>query len=80
MSAMNEHQSIDAVLKDLASIDENSFSTDGDRSKALLGAYALVSRLETPWDTVARLGMNQVSAYLTQTCSDYRHHVDTLNN
>ena len=54
-------QPIDTVLNGFNSIEADSFESDGDRSKALLAAYALVSRLETPWDTVARLCMNQVS-------------------
>lgn len=60
---MNGHQSIDAVLSSLNAINEDSFANDGERSKALVSAYALVSRLETPWDTVARLCMNQVSSH-----------------
>ncbi|KAA8644045.1 hypothetical protein EYZ11_004480 [Aspergillus tanneri] len=36
-----------------------SFSSDGDRIKALAAAYRLVNRLETPWDTVARLCMTE---------------------
>jgi hypothetical protein len=28
--------------------------------QALVAAYSLVSRLETPWDTVARLAMSEV--------------------
>ncbi|KAI9648454.1 hypothetical protein NHQ30_003088 [Ciborinia camelliae] len=54
---MNE--STDTVLNSLNAINANEFVTDGDRNKALIAAYALVSRLETPWETVARLGMNQ---------------------
>ncbi|KAL7928632.1 S-adenosyl-L-methionine-dependent methyltransferase [Trichoderma chlorosporum] len=57
MSASN--LSIDEVLKSLNSINSENFTADGDRSKALLAAYALVSRLETPWESVARLCMNQ---------------------
>ncbi|GKZ85515.1 hypothetical protein AnigIFM56816_011483 [Aspergillus niger] len=49
----------DVVLKTLDSIDVDTFPTDGDRSKALLAAYALVSRLETPWERVARMCMNE---------------------
>ena len=41
--------------------DGKSFSDDGERSEALLAAYALVSRLESPWETVLRLSMTQVS-------------------
>jgi hypothetical protein len=40
-------------------INRDSFVEDGDRIGALQAAYALVSRLETSWDTVARLVLIQ---------------------
>ncbi|KAI4112941.1 MAG: hypothetical protein LQ345_005985 [Seirophora villosa] len=43
----------------LEQINPSSFENDGERSKALQAAYALVSRLETPWETVCRLAMTQ---------------------
>ncbi|OOF94199.1 hypothetical protein ASPCADRAFT_51459 [Aspergillus carbonarius ITEM 5010] len=52
-------QPIETVLTTLDSLNAESFANDGDRNKALLAAYALVSRLETPWETVARIGMTQ---------------------
>lgn len=48
------------TLEALEQIDQSSFANDGERNEALLAAYALVRRLETPWETVARLGMAQV--------------------
>lgn len=56
-------QPVDSVITKLDAIKADDFHTDGDRSKALLAAYALVSRLETPWETVARLCMNQVNLH-----------------
>ena len=56
-------QPLDSVVKDLDSIKADDFATDGDRNKALLAAYALVSRLETPWETVSRLCMSQVNVH-----------------
>ncbi|KAL2179572.1 uncharacterized protein P884DRAFT_297933 [Thermothelomyces heterothallicus CBS 202.75] len=47
-----------ATLVDAAS-DPNAFANDGDRIQALLAAYTLVSRLETPWETVLRLVMGK---------------------
>ncbi|KAL7952329.1 S-adenosyl-L-methionine-dependent methyltransferase [Trichoderma compactum] len=52
-------RSVDEVLKSLNSINPDDFAAEGDRSNVLLAAYALVSRLETPWEAVARLCMNQ---------------------
>lgn len=65
-TAMNNasHQPIEAVLNNINAVNANSFESDGDRSRALLSAYALVSRLETPWDAISRLCMNQVSINL----------------
>lgn len=51
---------VDAFVHSIEGINRPSFSFDGDRIKALAAAYALVSRLETPWDTVARLCMTEV--------------------
>jgi hypothetical protein len=45
-------------------INANSFSDEGERIQAVFAAYALVSRLETPWEFVARLCMGQVCLYL----------------
>jgi hypothetical protein len=57
MDKMNEHTNIVNVLNDLSL---NSLKDESQRSKALLAAYALVARLETPWETTARLCMGQV--------------------
>lgn len=51
---------VDAFVHSIEGINRASFSFDGDRIKALAAAYALVSHLETPWDTVARLCMTEV--------------------
>ena len=48
------------VLHDLNAITAESFANDGERNQAVLAAHALVSRLETPWEFVARLCMGQV--------------------
>ena len=47
-------------LQTIDGIDKLTFDDDGERNKALLAAYALVSRLESPWETVCRLAMTQV--------------------
>ncbi|KAL4867610.1 hypothetical protein BDV12DRAFT_209748 [Aspergillus spectabilis] len=52
-------QPIGSVLESLDILNPESFKNDGDRHKALLSAYALVSRLETPFETTERLCMNQ---------------------
>ena len=49
-----------SCLSTLQSIDQSSFTNDGERNEALLAAYALVSRLETPWDTMHRTALGQV--------------------
>lgn len=46
----------------LEHINPSSFENEGERSKALQAAYALVSRLETPWETLCRLAMTQVTS------------------
>lgn len=56
-------KSLDSVIKNLDSIKADDFDTDGDRNTMLLAAYALVSRLETPWETVSRLCMSQVNVH-----------------
>lgn len=64
MSTVNVTDSASAkssLPKMLDGIDRSTFAEEGDRIQALAAAYALVSRLETPWDTVARLCMTEVS-------------------
>ena len=53
---------IQAALHDIGSLTEKSFADEGERRTALLAAYALVARLETPWEFVARFCMGQVSS------------------
>ncbi|KAL4931698.1 S-adenosyl-L-methionine-dependent methyltransferase [Aspergillus undulatus] len=53
------HQDADTFVESIQGTDRSSFAVDGDRIKALRAAYALVSRLETPWDTVARLCLTE---------------------
>ncbi|GAQ45734.1 uncharacterized protein AtWU_01507 [Aspergillus tubingensis] len=48
------------VLGTLNAISANSFDAESDRIKALLAAYALVSRLETPWERIARMSSLKV--------------------
>lgn len=48
-------------LQILDAIKATSFADDGGRSQALEAVYALVSQLETLWETTWRLYMGQVS-------------------
>lgn len=58
----HNHQNVQTLLKTLEGINAESFDNDGERMCAVVAAYALVSRLETPWEFVARLCMGQVRA------------------
>lgn len=49
------------IVQTLNGISADSFENDGQRMEAVAAAYALVARLETPWDFVLRLAMGQVS-------------------
>lgn len=49
------------TVQTLNGISADSFENDGQRMEAVAAAYALVARLETPWDFVLRLAMGQVS-------------------
>jgi len=53
--------SVNQFTKSIEGINRSSFAFDGDRVQALRAAYALVSRLETSWDTVARLVLTEAS-------------------
>ncbi|KAJ0108716.1 hypothetical protein J7T55_011206 [Diaporthe amygdali] len=55
-NAGSKHQNI---LQTLNGISAESFENDGQRIEAVAAAYALVARLETPWDFVLRLAMGQ---------------------
>ncbi|KAL2039673.1 hypothetical protein N7G274_007532 [Stereocaulon virgatum] len=62
---------VQAVLHDIESLNGESFADEGERSKALLAAYALVARLETPWEFVARFCMGQPAlASALKVCKD----------
>lgn len=62
---MNGHgtQDISDVTRTLNGIDADSFTSEGDRIQAVVAAYNLVSRLETPWEFLLRTCMGQVSNY-----------------
>ncbi|KAI1245633.1 hypothetical protein MGN70_012525 [Eutypa lata] len=47
------------IVQTLNGISADSFEKDGQRMEAVAAAYALVARLETPWDFVSRLAMGQ---------------------
>lgn len=53
---------LQGVMTSLESIDAGSFDNEGDRVKAVVAAYALVARLETPWEFLARIAMGQVGS------------------
>lgn len=53
-------QAFPKVLQMLEELNPKSFGNDGERIQALLATYALMSRLETPWETVLKLCMSQV--------------------
>ena len=58
-SGINGHKPED-VAQTLDGINADAFENDGERIQALTASYALISRLETPWDFVLRLVMGQV--------------------
>lgn len=68
---MNGHgtQDISDVTRTLNGIDANSFTSEGDMIQAVVAAYNLVSRLETPWEFLLRTCMGQVSNYAPQLMS-----------
>jgi hypothetical protein len=56
-----------SIVQTLNGISADSFENDGQRMEAVAAAYALVARLETPWDFVLRLAMGQVGYNLPST-------------
>lgn len=58
-NGINGHKA-ENVAQTLDGINTDAFENDGERIQALTAAYALISRLETPWDFVLRLVMGQV--------------------
>ena len=41
-----------AILSMLEELGNTSFANDGERIQALFATYALMSKLETPWETI----------------------------
>ena len=66
---------IQAALHDMGSASERSVTEEGERRRALLAAYALVARLETPWEFVARFCMGQVSSHTSLPLPTLSGHV-----
>lgn len=56
-------QNAQELLQTLEGMNAESFGNEEERIQAVLAAYALVSRLETPWEFVARLCMSQVRTH-----------------
>ncbi|RYP62759.1 hypothetical protein DL770_009540 [Monosporascus sp. CRB-9-2] len=52
-------QGFEGIIQTINGISPESFANDGERIQAVVAAYALVARLETPWDFVLRLCMGQ---------------------
>jgi hypothetical protein len=63
----NGTNGIQHVLDTLKNIDAGSFANDADRIQAVVAAYSLVSRLETPWEFLLRTCMGQVLTSLPPT-------------
>ncbi|KAI3550525.1 hypothetical protein CSPX01_01575 [Colletotrichum filicis] len=45
-----------SFLKCIQDVNSNSFESEDERMQALLGTYALMARLESPWETLPALG------------------------
>lgn len=60
MGSYTDGQGVEGIVQTLNGISPASFANDGERIQAVVAAYALVARLETPWDFVLRLCMGQV--------------------
>ncbi|KAI4114351.1 MAG: hypothetical protein LQ345_004846 [Seirophora villosa] len=70
VSDAKEGQQLMSILN---TISTDSIQNEGEKCQTLLAAYALVSRLETPWEVIARLCMGQPVCYaiwLQIDCSD----------
>ena len=57
---VNHSQAFQKVLQILEELRTTSFANDGERIQALFATYALMSQLETPWETILKLCMGQV--------------------
>lgn len=57
-----QSQTLTKALQTIDAIGASSFPDDGERAQALLATYAMLSRLETPWETILRLCMGQVGS------------------
>lgn len=49
------------IWQSFAQVDSSSFADDGERIQALMATYAMLGRLETPWETIVRMCMGEVS-------------------
>lgn len=51
---------LQGYLQTIEGLDSSSFGNEEERLQALHATYALVSRIESPWEMIVRLGMGQV--------------------
>ncbi len=63
-------EAVQRYLKVAEETSDTSFADDGERIQALLATYALMSRLETPWETILRVCCDQVNARSRQYSSE----------
>lgn len=61
-----QSQTLTNHLQNINAISASSFPDNGERGQALLATYAMLSRLETPWETILRLCMGQVGLAVFQ--------------
>ncbi|KAI0015265.1 S-adenosyl-L-methionine-dependent methyltransferase [Xylariomycetidae sp. FL0641] len=73
MNGANPSTDVESLVQSIDGIGRSSFPFDGDRIRALRAAHALVARLETSWDTVARLVLAEPALGASlKTCRDLR--------
>ena len=63
-------EALQNYLKVVEETSDTSFANDGERMQALSATYALMSRLETPWETLLRLCAGQVNRRSRQYLSE----------
>ncbi|KAI3559148.1 hypothetical protein CABS01_02474 [Colletotrichum abscissum] len=56
-----------SFLKGIQDVTSTSFASEDERMQALLGTYALMARLEPPWETLVRICMTQTQPALGAT-------------
>lgn len=69
--------SVEDLIQQINATDQTSFSSDADaRIRLILAAQALVARLETPWEFIQRIWLQEVCSLAFESPASASYDID----